>query len=77
MGGLITHTMDLENYPGFPEEQTGMDLMEKFYAQLEHLGKKVINSGVTAIKKEDNLFHIITPKDEYFSKALIAATEAQ
>ncbi|HOJ61373.1 MAG TPA: FAD-dependent oxidoreductase, partial [bacterium] len=46
-GGQISLTEAVENYPGFPEPITGLDLADRFQKQAEHFGAQVINGTVS------------------------------
>ena len=74
IGGLITHTNDLENYPGFPEAQSGMDLMMKFQDQLKSLDHKIENIAIEAVVKSDGGYILKSSKEEIFAKTIIVAT---
>lgn len=74
IGGLITHTMELENYPGFPEMQSGQELMEKFKEQLEKLGSEVEIAEVLGVDKHDSDYKISFDGGELLTKSIIIAT---
>ena len=50
IGGLATYTNDIENYPGFPEGTTGIDLMNLFHKQAKKFG---VNFKLTDVKSVD------------------------
>ncbi len=74
IGGLITNTTDLENYPGFPEPQTGTDLMMKFQEQLKNLGQVIENKRIVSIKRVGKLFNLSVGDDTVIAKTVIIAT---
>lgn len=73
IGGLITSTTDLENYPGFPETQSGTELMMKYQEQLKNLGHEIENKRVISIDRKED-FIIKLEDEEIQSKAVIVAT---
>lgn len=50
VGGLITSTEDLENYPGFPNGVGGEELMNLFYEQAKNYG---VDFKFTNVKEVD------------------------
>ncbi len=75
-GGQIAMTDMIENYPGFPEGISGMELMQKFEEQAKKFGTEFINLfDVNEIKKTAEGFTIKSADGrELFSKTIIIAT---
>lgn len=75
-GGQIAMTDMIENYPGFPEGISGMELMQKFEEQAKKFGTEFINLfDVNEIKKTEEGFTIESADGrELFSKTIIIAT---
>ncbi len=74
VGGLITSTQDLENYPGFPDGVGGEELMNLFYKQAKRFGCKFKLTDVREVDLagDDKVVH--TFRNEYHAKAVIIAT---
>lgn len=78
LGGQLTITTDIENYPGFAHAVSGPWLMEQMRMQAENAGAKIIQDEVTSFHTDGNLFKSVTALGgEYVSKAVIIATGAQ
>lgn len=72
IGGQITSSLKVENYPGF-KEISGTDLMNNMYEQALNLGCDIELEEVLEIK-DGELKTVITDENEYKSKAVIVAT---
>ena len=57
-GGAITQSSEVENYPGYCEPVTGMELMECWPKQAERFGLKHEMKEVRRIKKKGDHFEI-------------------
>jgi len=72
LGGQVTITPHVENYPGFKLVQ-GFELMKKFEEQVKGFGVEIIYEGVEEIKETNGKFIVKTRDKEYESKTLILA----
>ena len=73
-GGQIVNAGHVENYPGFPQGVSGMDLGQMFYEQSTRFGLSTITSEVTAFKQTGKTFLISTNDDEIEAKAVVIAS---
>ncbi len=78
VGGQVTVTAEVENYPGFVDPINGFLLMNNFERQAKKFGTE-IKTGyeVKKIEKQNNLFVIDTGKEVFKSKTLIISTGAK
>jgi thioredoxin reductase (NADPH) len=76
IGGQVSITNEVENYPGFPEGLTGPELVEKFQKQAERFGTRIEYTEVTEVDFEVQPFRVKTYDNEYQAKAIIIATGA-
>lgn len=74
VGGLATYTNEIENYPGFPEGQTGLGLMELFHQQAKKFGVKFKLTDVKGVKLEGDTKIVETFRTNYEAKVVIVAT---
>ena len=49
-GGLLQQTTDVENYPGFPEGVMGPDMMQRFRAQAERFGARLLTEQADRVE---------------------------
>ncbi len=59
LGGQITKSSEIENYPGVTEVVSGMELMEKWPEQCSRFGLKVENKAVIRVSKIKDLFNLL------------------
>ena len=76
-GGQVLQIADLENYPGIFPAINGYEIAERMQKQAESFGAKVIQTQVSSIKKEDDLFTVETEKETYCARAILIATGAE
>jgi len=75
IGGQVSITMEVENYPGFPEGITGPELIQRMQQQAEKFGCRVIVDTVTEVLVDQEPFVVKTESgQEYRSKSLIIST---
>ncbi|MFZ7121260.1 MAG: thioredoxin-disulfide reductase [Eubacteriaceae bacterium] len=76
LGGQISSTSEVENYPGSIRECTGPLLVERMKEQCIDFGTDIKIERFTSFKKQDKYFVVSTEKDSYKSKTIIIATGA-
>jgi thioredoxin reductase (NADPH) len=77
LGGQLTITSDVENYPGFPEGISGPDLMERVQKQAEKFGAEVLQDHVATADARDRPFKLKTVNGkEIEASTLIIASGA-
>jgi thioredoxin reductase (NADPH) len=76
IGGQLTWSSIIENYPGFKKGISGLELAENMKQQLKSLEIEIINSKVTEISAENSTYILKTDKGEIETVAVIVATGA-
>ena len=77
LGGQVSITYEVENYPGFPEGSTGPELVERMQKQAERFGARLVVDEVVEVDlKQGPPFRLKTYSDEYEAEAVVVATGA-
>ena len=77
LGGQISITYEVENYPGFPQGLAGPELVELMQKQAERFGARLIVDEVTQVSlKDGSPFMVKTFSQEYQAEGLVIATGA-
>ncbi len=77
IGGQISLTYEVENYPGFPEPISGAELVERLQKQAERFGTNIVYEYVTQVDLKRWPFVVVSETgDEYRAKAIVVATGA-
>jgi len=74
LGGQITTTELIENYPGFPEGINGSDLSQLMEEQAKRFGLEIIQQEVIEVKLEGDQKVVRTSDADYYSKTLIISS---
>jgi thioredoxin reductase (NADPH) len=74
LGGLATSTSEVCNYPGFPEDISGLELMRRFEAQARRFGVEIKNSPVKRLVLGGSDKTVETFRTVYHARAVILAT---
>lgn len=74
-GGLAAITDLIENYPGFPEGISGMELVKRLKEQAERFGANIIElREVKTIAREGKIIKIESEEEKYSAHTLIIAS---
>ncbi len=76
VGGQLTTTTHVDNFPGFPEGVTGPDLMDRLRAQAERLGATLHTEDVEALDLTTRPFTVRGAETTVRAHAVIMATGA-
>lgn len=77
LGGQISITNEVENYPGFPDGTTGPELVELMQKHAEHFGARVVIDEVTEVDfTQGSPFTIKTYGEEYQTDSVIVTVGA-
>ena len=76
IGGQMTLTGDIENYPGFDEGIDGITLGMKMQNGAERFGAKTVYDEVTKVDFSNEIKRVETFGGEYFAKTVIIAVGA-
>jgi len=77
LGGQISITSEVENYPGFPHGTTGPELVELMRAQAETFGARLLIDEVTEVDFRDGPpFTVKSHSETYQAKAVIVTMGA-
>ena len=78
VGGQLSITTDVENYPGFAEAIQGPWLMEQMAAQATNCGAELVFDSIAAVDLSRRPFACTADSgDRYLAETLILATGAQ
>lgn len=74
IGGLAAITDLVDNYPGFEEGISGMQLASKLQAQAERFGANVDFGDISGLRKDGNEIELIVDGKPVRAKAVLVAT---
>lgn len=74
IGGLAATTDWIDNYPGFPDGVSGLDLASKMQAQAERFGAKIEYGEVQSIAQKGGLHIVKTGECEVRARSVLIAT---
>jgi thioredoxin reductase (NADPH) len=77
LGGQVSLTYVVENYPGFPDGVGGMEMVELFQKQAERFGARIEYDSAMEVDLSERPFRVKTQSDKlYLADALIITTGA-
>lgn len=76
LGGQLTTTTEVDNWPGDPEGLTGPALMERMQAHAERFGTEIVYDHINEVNLNVRPFVLKGDMEEYTCDALILATGA-
>jgi thioredoxin reductase (NADPH) len=77
LGGQMTTTDMIENYPGFPQGVTGEELSRLMEEQAKRFGLEIVNQEITEVVANGQTKRVRTSEAAYSCKALIVCTGAE
>ncbi len=77
VGGQIATTYSVENYPGFDEPITGLELAMKIENHARKFGLEILYDEVIGLKLDEKVKRVFTENHEYEAKTVILSMGAQ
>lgn len=76
LGGQVSKTDAIDNYPGFPDGIQGPELVAVFQQQAERFGAEIVFDSATAVDLSKRPYKVTTYGGEYLAESLIITTGA-
>lgn len=77
VGGQIVDAEQVENYPGFPEGISGLELGQLIHRQATKYGLKTIIAEVTGVEPQQKQIVVKTAEGNFIAKAVIIASGSE
>jgi thioredoxin reductase (NADPH) len=77
VGGLIANAELVENYPGFPEGISGVELGQLIHQQATKYGLETLLAEVTGLELHGEKKVVVTTKGKFTAKAVIIASGSE
>lgn len=74
LGGQLSLTSEIENFPGFPGGLGGLELMERMREQAEHFGAVVKYEEVATVDFQADAHRLTTDQGDYEAMTVIICT---
>ncbi len=65
---------DVQNYLGFPDGIAGPAILERGRRQVKRFGVEILADEVQALRKDEEIFHVIGKAQSYSAKRVLVAT---
>ena len=75
-GGQLTETAEVENFPGFAEAVSGLDLMTSMHVQAEKAGVRFAMDAIVSVDFSGPVRRLVGMADVYEARCVIIATGA-
>ncbi|GHV21700.1 hypothetical protein FACS189428_2550 [Clostridia bacterium] len=75
-GGQLTTTTEVENFPGFPEAVSGLELMQKMKDQSLKYGTRIETKTIDKVDFSSQPFKLWAGAEEFSAKSIIITTGA-
>jgi thioredoxin reductase (NADPH) len=74
LGGQVSMTWEIENYPGLYDPLSGVELAERFVRHIERFGAEIVYDEVTAVDFSGPPHRVVTHGAAFEARAVIIAT---
>ena len=76
LGGQLTMTTEVENFPGFPDGVNGIELMDCCRKQSLHFGTQILTETVNKVDFSTTPFKVLTDSKTIIANSIIVVTGA-